>query len=934
MSSLKSFQIKQFVFLSLVLFFVPITFAQQKALTVTDMMKFKHIQNPAISEEGNWVVYSVKPDRGDGEAVVLSTTSTKEFKIERGSRPILSKNGRWVAATVLPKAVDLGKKGENKPKNGMTLLNTSTGNISDFENVQKFVITNNSRWLVYQLFKEEMKAKEKEDKDYFDFTNTQDEKDKKPKKKKNVGTDLILRYLDSAEETKFPFVKSFSFDSTSSFLVFSVADTMGEGNSLFFIDLGKDQIQKQIISQEKNGHYDNLSWQNKKGKLAFFAGILNEKEKPESVVLKIWDSNKKKVTEALTNTDLQKDWVIHIKNNVSWSKDGKRLFLGTKPKSEIIEDDAKKEDEKEVDLFDIEEIRNTREVDVWHWDDPLINSNQKKMWSRVKDRTYLGVYHVDSDKFVQLANPEMPDVRNSGNPKLALGSSNVPYQKMITWYGRLSDYYLVDLQKGTRKKIKEKLESGATLSPKAHYIIYYEHKNWYLYNVKSNSTKNITKTLDVPFYNEDHDYPSPVPGYGVAGWTEKDKHVLLYDKYDIWQIPTGNGKAVKLTDGRKDNIIYRIQRVDREKRFYKNNEELFLTAYHDLKKTTALYSGQVGNPGVKKLIEADKKFSFVAKAKKVDKILFTRQSYTEYPDLWISDLNLTNPKKITDINPQVKDFAWGKAELVEWNSIDGKPLQGILIKPGNYEEGKKYPVLVYYYRFFSQRLHEFNQVVVNHRPCFPFYTSNGYAVFLPDIRFEVGRPGFAATKCLVPGIQKIIDLGIADPNAVALHGHSWSGYQTAFVITQTDIFKCAIAGAPVSNMTSAYGGIRWGTGLARQFQYEQSQSRIGGTLWNSLNKYIENSPLFYVDRINTPLLLMHGDIDDAVPWYQSIELYLGMRRFGKDCIFLQYRNEPHHPQKYSNKLDYTLKMKEYLDHYLKGMPAADWIKDGVLYQGK
>jgi dipeptidyl aminopeptidase/acylaminoacyl peptidase len=269
---------------------------------------------------------------------------------------------------------------------------------------------------------------------------------------------------------------------------------------------------------------------------------------------------------------------------------------------------------------------------------------------------------------------------------------------------------------------------------------------------------------------------------------------------------------------------------------------------------------------------------------------------------------------------------------VEWLSLDGIPLQGVLIKPGNYEEGKKYPVVVYYYEISSDRLYEFNEMVVNHRPNFPFYASNGYAIFLPDIKFEVGRPGYSATKCLVPGVQKLIQMGIANPDAIGLHGHSWSGYQTAFVVTQTDIFACAIAGAPVSNMTSAYSGIRWGTGLARQFQYEQQQSRIGGNLWEYPLRYVENSPVFFADKINTPLLIQHGDEDEAVPWYQSIELYLAMRRLNKDCIFLQYRGEPHHLKKYANKLDYSIKMKEYFDHHLKKVPAAEWITEGVKYE--
>jgi len=248
--------------------------------------------------------------------------------------------------------------------------------------------------------------------------------------------------------------------------------------------------------------------------------------------------------------------------------------------------------------------------------------------------------------------------------------------------------------------------------------------------------------------------------------------------------------------------------------------------------------------------------------------------------------------------------------------------------------GRRYPVLVYYYRFFSQRLHEFNQPAVNHRPNFPLYASNGYVVFLPDVRFEVGRPGFASTKSVVPGVQHLIDIGLADPDAIALHGHSWSGYQTAFMVTQTNIFKTAIAGAPVGNMTSAYSGIRLGSGLARQFQYEMSQSRLSGSLWEARDDYIDNSPVFFADKIQTPLLILHGDVDDAVPWEQSIELYLAMRRNGKEAVFLQYRDEPHHPQTYANKLDWAMKMKEWLDHYLKGMPAPEWISQGIPYTGR
>ncbi len=549
--------------------------------------------------------------------------------------------------------------------------------------------------------------------------------------------------------------------------------------------------------------------------------------------------------------------------------------------------------------------------------------------------------HLKTGRVVALADLEMPQVLPSENPHVAAGTSDVPYLKEITWNGQFSDLYVVDLKTGERHQVARRVggrrSRSGSMSPDGRFVIFYNEGDWQLYDVKKRELKNVTAGLGVPFADEDHDYPMDPPGYGLSEWLDDSSAVFVYDKYDIWRIATDGSEPACLTagEGRKSDTVFRVIDLDPEEETIAPDARLLLEAYHDLEKHDALYSIMPAGGEMRRLYGTGKhSIGVVAKAKKTDRILFTRERYDEFPDLWTSNVEFEEPKRLTDANPQIADFAWGSAELVEWSSADGIPLQGILIKPGNYEPGKRYPVLVYYYRFFSQRLNLFNEPVVNHRPSFPLYASNGYAVFLPDIRFEVGQPGFSATKCLVPGIQKLVDMGIADPDAVGLHGHSWSGYQTAFVITQTNIFAAAVAGAPVSNMTSAYSGIRWGTGLARQFQYEKSQSRIGGSLWEKPELYIENSPVFFADRIETPLLIQFGDEDGAVPWYQGIELYLACRRLDKNCIMLQYRGEPHHLKKYPNKLDYSIKMKEFFDHWLKGEPAPAWMTEGVPYRGE
>lgn len=905
----------------------------KKALTFQDIMKFRSVSDRVISENGQWVAYMAQPDRGDGELRIQNTKDEKAFCLDRGSKPVFSKDSLWLAAVIKPKAVEVEKAKKEKPKPGLGLLEIATGQVSLFEKVENFGFSNDSAWLAYQFFKEEEKKEEKE-------KEKEKEKEQPKPKMKDVGSTLVLRHLSSGKEAQIPYVTAFAFDESGRYFVYVVAEPDGKGNGLFCRALNQEGQPEKMISKVERGFYSQLAWEKEGSRLAYLTAVGDEKGNAGTASLWVWDAKTGKSVLAVSAEATPKDWVIPSKNKVTWSKDRKRLFFGLMPKDIFemgkTEEKEDKEEKAEVDLFNLDQILAQREVDVWHWNDPRIIPHQEKIWPQVKEKNYLAVYHVDTGKMVALADKTMPDVEIPENPSLALGFSDVPYLKEITWDGNYEDIYLVDLATGAEKKIISRLGARPSFSPNGRYVAYYEQRNWHLYDAKTGTTRNLTAALKIPFYDEEDDRPGEPSPHGIGGWLEDESAILLYDKYDIWRISTLREEAANLTDGagRKTDLTFRILRLDPEEKFLKKDQRLLLSAYHNHEKFSGFYAANMARVGLERRVEEKKLYTFRAKAKKADVLLFTRESYEEFPDLWVSDLDFSTPRKISDVNPQIKEFAWGSTEQVEWQSLDGVPLQGVLIKPGNYEPGKRYAVLVYFYEKFSQRLYEFNQVVINHRPCFPFYASNGYALFLPDIVYETGRPGLSATKCLVPGVQKLIDMGIADPKAIALHGHSWSGYETAFIITQTNIFRAAIAGAAVANMTSAYNGIRWESGLARQFQYEKDQSRIGVSLWQAPQRYIENSPVFFADRIQTPLLLMFGDEDGAVPWEQGIELYLAMRRLGKDCIFLEYRGEPHHPQKYPNKLDYSIRMKQYLDHYLKGEPAPAWISQGVPYRGK
>jgi dipeptidyl aminopeptidase/acylaminoacyl peptidase len=323
-------------------------------------------------------------------------------------------------------------------------------------------------------------------------------------------------------------------------------------------------------------------------------------------------------------------------------------------------------------------------------------------------------------------------------------------------------------------------------------------------------------------------------------------------------------------------------------------------------------------------------YSGLLKAKESDLLVYQKSNFNTSPDLHMTVDVWKTSKRLTDINPQMEQYNWGTAELFSWISYAGVPLEGILYKPEDFDPAKKYPVMIYFYEKHSDELYRYftpapSRSTVN----IPFFVSRGYLVFTPDIHYTVGQPGEDAYNAIVSGAETLAKNKWVDNENMAIQGQSWGGYQVAYLITRTDMFKAAGAGAPVSNMTSAYGGIRWESGRSRQYQYEQTQSRLGYAMNDSLEVYLRNSPVFFADKITTPLLIMHNDNDGAVPWYQGIELFMTMRRLGKPVWMLQYNNEEHNLLYRRNSKDLSIRLQQFFDHYLKGEPEPEWMTKGV-----
>jgi dipeptidyl aminopeptidase/acylaminoacyl peptidase len=319
-----------------------------------------------------------------------------------------------------------------------------------------------------------------------------------------------------------------------------------------------------------------------------------------------------------------------------------------------------------------------------------------------------------------------------------------------------------------------------------------------------------------------------------------------------------------------------------------------------------------------------------AKARLGNAILFQKENFQTFPDLQITEDQFATSRRISDANPQQKDFGWGTIELYHWIDWDSLERTGLLVKPYNYDPLRSYPTIVNFYERSSDDLHN-HPTPAPHRSTinYAYYANRGYVIFNPDIHYEIGKPGESAYTSVMSGVGSLIKKNIVDPENMALQGHSWGGYQVAYILTRTNQFKCAEAGAAVVNMTSAYGGIRWESGNPRLFQYEREQSRLGKSLWDDPQLYIANSPLFKVNKIETPLLLLHNDEDGAVPFEQALEFYLALRRNGKKAWLLNYQGEPHWPVKLENRKDFQMRMSQFFDHYLKGSPQPDWMVKGI-----
>ena len=937
-----------------------VTAGAKRALDHEDGYQWNSIRAQMLSANGSWLAYVLEPWDGDPTLVIARSDGSEEYRFH-GRAPAFTRDSRHIAFEVPPvqAIVDSlrleGKNGDDLPGDSLAVITLDALSASAGEDgsvrrvigpIESFAVPRGGGTFVAYLLSENPEDEEEEGEEdpeggevaeeegaegeeEGEAEEAEEEKERsaeyEKRHKKEEGTPLGLLDLSTGEERVYADVAAYEVARPGNALAYATSTEDEGGDGVYWVDPVSGEAVELLVGE---GHYTQLAFDESGERFAFLSDKDEwEMDQPSFALYRSNGEQARKVASHET-AGVPGGWWISEHGAVSISEDGERVFFGTAPRPDPEPDEK---------VLDDDRVR----VDIWNWRDDYLQPMQLVQAGRERNRSYSAVVHEGRDEVVQLGTKEVPDVSNTpaGTSDFVLATTDMPYRQMLSWDGRYQDAWAVDVETGGRGELARELRgfAGANLSPEGSYAFWWDEaaRDWKAAAMDGRAAaRSLTGHLPVAFFNELDDHPQGPPPYGFPVWVEGDRALLVYDRYDVWRVdPAGAEPAIRLTEGREAGMRYRVVRTDTGPRRLRGLEDgpVLFSLFDFGTKGSGFARGRTDRSGeATRLALDDARYGFPAKAEDAERYLWTRETFSDFRDLWVGGAGFADGIRLSDANPQQADYRWGNAELVSWTSNDGTPLDGILIKPEGFDPTIRHPMMVYFYERMSDGLHSYRAPVPSRASVsFSFYASRGYVVFVPDIPYEIGYPGESAIDAVVPGVLSLIEQGFVDPDRVGVQGHSWGGYQIAYMITKTNLFAAAEAGAPVSNMTSAYGGIRWQSGMSRMFQYERTQSRIGGTLWDERDRYVHNSPVFFADKIRTPLLMLHNDDDGAVPWYQGIEMFVAMRRLGLPVFMLNYNDEGHGLARKANQKDWSIRMQQFFDHYLLGAPAPMWMAEGV-----
>ena len=882
------------------------TSAQKKELDHTVYDSWQSIRETSFHPQGKYIIYAIVPQEGDGRFIIRNVKTGNELSIARATQAVFTENGEYLVAKIKPSFVETRKakidkkKADEMPKDSLVIVELATNTIQKIPSVKSFQLAEHGNDMIVYL------------------------KDKKGDINKE-GSDLVMRDLSSAKEKTFSNISQYLIHPKAMGVVMYQVKTKQKESQILLAtiaDTNTKILTKQVYTAT------NFIWDEEGKQLAY----LVEKDSADKALQKnyylayytpsletaisIFDKS---------NKTIPTNYTIGGDRKMKFSKSGNKLEFGVQPILPI----------KDTSLPDFDRVS----VDIWHYNDPIIQPAQLKALESTLKSTELVFLNTQNKNTIYLGKIKDRDLMTTaeGDGAIVYATIDSSYLLASQWQGfSLKDIYAIATNDGQRKLIQKEWKGNLmSASYDGNALLYYDEpqKKYFAYNATTGKTIQIAKDIKTSLFDEENDLPDDPNAYGIAKWMDNNQEVLMYDRYDIWLVDVNGIKASKkLTNGRMNKIISRFIETDAERKTLAKNAILLIKGYSEVDKSELISTLNLADGAFNLINQVPMHFTTIVGASHSNDIAVMQEDEVKSPNLYLYTLAATkqNPTSIATINTQQANYNWMSSQIVKWKAYTGKMAEGVLYLPENFDAKKKYPMIVYFYERSNQTLHNYlAPAPTPSRLNIPFFASRGYIVFVPDIWYTRGYPGQSAYDYILSGTRAMIQKGFVDSTKVGLQGQSWGGYQIAYLITKTNLYAAAWAGAPVVNMTSAYSGIRWGPGISRQFQYEKSQTRLGASLWERPDLYIKNSPLYSLPNIKTPLVIMSNDADDAVPWYQGIEMYSDMKRLNKKVWLLVYNNEAHNLVERKNRKDIQIREQQFFDTYLKGAPMPEWLSKGV-----
>nr|WP_294994299.1 prolyl oligopeptidase family serine peptidase [uncultured Sediminibacterium sp.] len=943
--------------------------AQKKPLDHTVYDGWEALGERAISNDGKYLAYAVNPQEGDGVLYIQSVAGDYKVVIPRGYSVSITEDNRYAICRIKPFYKDTRdarikrRRPDDMPKDSLAIVELGKTNVQKIPRIKSYKVPDESgTWLAYLLDKALPETNRPRTPDSLTRINNlltmadslmrvadsirnkanlaktnglavlQPARGTRPAVRPPAepveeGTELVLRNLSTGEERRFTLVKDYFFNKTGDVLL--IETTRKNNDESVAASVVKLNLKSNTTTTIFKKFNEAKSYRmDEAGTQVAFVAERDSSSKALQKFFKLYyykdGMDSARLLADKTTKGVPADWTISDNpGSITFSKSGNRLFLGTLPIWPV----------KDTTVPEIDRVN----VDIWHYNDDYIQPMQLRNLNNELRRSYTAFFDMSKNEVVQLGNEKLRTIvpTEEGDGSVFYAVSDFGKRVATQWQGfTLNDVFKVNPLTGEASIIRKDLKGG-NLQPSytGKYLMFFDEikQQYFVYNNVTQQLYQVAKDIKTSLVDEENDVPDDPNPYGIVKWHADDQYVYIYDRYDIWQVdPEGKAASVCLTTGRKDKVSFRYINTDREERFIKHGQTLLLRMFDERDKSAGLATLNLFNKTVSLVFKEKVSVSpAVQKAKDANVVAYTKETYQQSPNLFVQSFE-GPAKQLSNTNPQQANYNWGTAELFKWKAYTGKEAEGIVYKPEDFDPKKKYPMIVYFYERSSQGLYGYNAPSPTpSRLNISFFVSRGYVVFVPDIWYKKGYPGQGAYDYILSGTRAVVKQGYVDSTKLGLQGQSWGGYQIAYLITRTNLYAAAWAGAPVVNMTSAYGGIRWGSGMNRQFQYEKTQSRIGATLWEKPNLYIENSALFQLPKVKTPLVIMANDADDAVPWYQGIEYYTAMRRLGKKVWMLNYNNEAHNLVERKNRKDIQIREQQFFDYLLKGDKPAKWITEGV-----